>query len=597
MMFWRCTPQRMARLAHEMADVRARMRQEVQQAKSDPNRTATQTTIPQEVAQEIMRREAEASQQAGNPVLNKLRGYVHAASIGFNPAYTLTATSTIPMLGVPELAKTHGYATAIKLVAQNMPEAFRVMKAVFQAKDFEGNANLADRYQVGFRADALRRAGRTEKTIDTIMKADNAGALSGNTNTHYMAGLSSGEIDPSRASMEHKVNAMGLYSETLPRVAMALAAAQAYDARPVPGISRDEFVNKVVNRSQFEYSEGTNSRMLGNHGLAGPLSPIMLSFMNFHTKMIEKLYSEVHTLIKGDTPEERRQAGVFLAGHLVATTLLAGSMGLPVAAAFAGAYDKLTNLFTGKDDTDIEGSYRTWLAHTFGKQAGEAIAKGIPRAFAGIDLEHLGDQNLLPFTGLITDKRKFEDAEDDFYKSMGGALGGELGEFYLGARDLLNGDYMMGAQKILPEGLKGLAEGAYIAQHGYINASGQKLPVSAGGLNVLKEILGFKPGELAEYQDKQRIFSGLQAERQYREQNISTHLAKSVLTGDPASLPYWVNEAVQYQRDHPLMGGPIQSLQRSLMLRARQSAQAQALGGTPLGMRPMDISARSKLGF
>jgi len=319
--------------------------------------------------------------------------------------------------------------------------------------------------------------------------------------------------------------------------------------------------------------------------------------MNFHTKMIEKLYSETHAFLKGATPEERRQAGVFLAGHLVATTLLAGSLGLPMAGAFAGAYDKLANLFTGKDDHDIEGSYRTWLASTFGKQTGEAIAKGIPRAFAGIDLAHLGDQNLLPLTSLLTDKRKFEDAEDDFYKSMAGSLAGEMGEFYLGGRDLLNGDYMMGLQKILPEGIKGLAEGAYINEHGYINAAGQKLPVSAGGLNVLKEVLGFKPGELAEYQDKQRIFSGLQAERQYREQNIATHLSKAILTGDPSSLPYWAGQGVDYQRDHPLMGGPIQSLQRSLMLRARQSAQARALGGTPLGMKPIDLSAQSKLGF
>jgi hypothetical protein len=564
------------------------MHDQVQAAKADPARAYADRTIPQEVANEIMRREAESTIYSGNPALSQVRSFVHTTNIGFNPAYVLTSTSQLLTTGHPELAKYAGYLKAAKFIASATPRALRILRTL----DFPG---------VSPREDKMIAAGNISKRdIATIMRADNDGAISSATYTHMQTELGEG-ADPSKVKVYHWANVLGSSAEILPRIIMALATKDAYDANPKAfgKLSDREAVNSVVNNSQFKYGDATSSRMLGNRGFMGSFTPITMAFMNYHAKMTEKLYMEARDLISKDSsPETRKQAGMFLMSHLIATTALAGTLGLPFAASVASVADKLANTLTGKDDIDVEAMYRTWLAHTFGKDLGETIAKGVPRTALGFDLSHLGDQNLAPFKSvidLITSKRKFEDAADDFLHSWSGSIFGDFEDWIEGSRDLFNGDYALGAQKILPEGLKGIAESYYLGEHGYIDKNGKVLPIKQSSLDILKKAMGLEPAKEAQYKEASKITAGLIDQRTYRQQNISTHLIRAIMTRDPASYQAWLGEAVKFKQDHPQLLGPAATLGRYMSRQMQQQGVSNALGLPPTVAR--DLSLRTNLGF
>ena len=276
--------------------------------------------------------------------------------------------------------------------------------------------------------------------------------------------------------------------------------------------------------------------------------------------------------------------------------MLTGTLGLPGADMFAGIFDKLYATLTGKDDMDIEGLYRTWMANAYGPGVSEVLAKGLPRAL-GIDLSHLGEQDLIPFTEAVKEKRKFEDAADDWIQHMAGPTINEAKDMVVGLRDIVNGDYSIGMEKALPGSLKEFVGAYRLNEIGhYVDNQGRALPITPGALSVLQEALGVKPANEAQYQEASEIKQGLLAQRQYRQQNIGTHLLRAFNTGDTASIAPWMQEAVQYQMDHPGLGGPMQNLQRMIMMSQRGQAQAQALG-IPLGAKPQDVGLQSRLGF
>jgi hypothetical protein len=559
------------------------MRQRVLDAKSDPTLTDNERVAIHDIADEWMQREAYALHPLSNKLIDGVRAVMHTIMIGFSPVYTFTAMSQVPLVGLPELAKTHGFMKSSLHIAGATPDTVKTMAAVVRSPDGA---------EMGFRKSALEGKISANR-LATLMDLDARGGLN-STFTRTMIEHGEDTGSPMQKA-EHWANALGFGAEMTGRVTMAFAAADAYDAHPVKGMSRGDFVEKIVRDSQWDWSAQASSRLLSGYGPFGPYTKISLAFSSWHTKMVGKLYQEVISAAGARGPDAQKEAIKFLAVHAAMTTMVCGTLGLPLANAFAGVADKLAYGITGRDDIDTEGLYRTWLRTMFGKDVGEVLSKGLPRAL-GVDMSHLGDANLLPGTSILTDKRKFEDSSKDFYKSMAGSGAGEISNMYLGARDLMNGDYMRAAIKMLPEGFKGIAEAEYAREHGYINASGDRYNVQPSGADIAKMAFGLDPANLALYEDANRIKTGLLAQRQYRLQNINQHLLRAAQTGDNAGVQSWMQEAVKYQMDHPGLGSPAASFGRNLSRHLRQSMLAQAMG-TPSGVKLPDLSLRNTLGF
>lgn len=567
----------------EVARADAAMAAENEANKRNGALLPAQREIGQDVIRELRRREAEAAWHIPHGFIDTASAAMHTMQVGLNIPYTLTATSQIPMLLHGELAKKYGMVGAAKAIGKASGPAFKALTAVLKS---------ADRAGFGIREDTLKAAGLSDRHVNAIMNAANSGSFT--SFSQSMTAL--GEGASSRATkIKNTLNLLGVASEQLPRLIAAISASDLHTANPgKAGMGHDDYVKNIIDGSQFKWGAGETSRWLGNKGIFGAPTRIMLGFMNFQTQMLQKLYQETHELATNEFGN-RKEAGIFLMSHLAAVTALSGTLGLPFASAAAGAFDKLYASLTGRDDMDIMGSYRTYLAHTFGPDIADVIAKGLPRA-ANLDLSKLGDANLLPGTGFLTDKRKFEDASKDWLKSMAGAGGSEVGNMVLGGRDIMNGDFMLGAMKFAPEILKGAFEGAYYSQHGYVNKDGTPLPIgNPTTYDLVLASMGFDPAHLAQYNEAKRIAQGLQAQRQYREQNISQHLVKAQMTGNENDLSKWITEASDFQMQHPGMGSPLREMPQEFKKQLQAGMIARATNA-PIGVGMMD-PARLSSGF
>lgn len=566
------------------------MRKEVESNQTRTDMSEADKLIGADAHKELMLREAQQAWQVPKSFIDTIRAATHTVGIGANIGYTVLPMSQIFTTVHGELAKKGGYVGAAKHLASSANEAFAMMRAVAYGKD---------RTALGFRESDMRAAkGVSDWGTKVIMDLENRGGLSSYTRSMAdIAEVASSKFERAKGY----ANMLGSTAETYPRVLAALAAAKIHDASLAAGkqwakdIPRGEYVKSVVDESMQRWGPGESSRLTGGKGPLGSVGKLAFAFTQFQTRMIEKLYTETHDLLSKDsTPEIRKEAGMFLASHLIATVALAGTLGLPASSMLAGVFDKLYTGLTGNDNMDVEGAYRSWLTNVFGPTAGDVLAKGLPRAF-GVDMSKLGEQHLLPFSQVMQDKRKFEDVEDDWFKSMAGAAVGELSEAYLGLRDIHNGDYMLGLQKMLPGTLKDVAEAGYLAQHGFVNRAGQKEPIPTTDAAIVMKAMGFKTDAEAKYDEASKITSGLKAQRQYISQNISTHLGRAYMMGDQQGMSTWMEAATQFAHNHPTIPGPIQSLSRTIQKLQTGQGNANAFD-LPLGMKPYDPIA-DRVGF
>jgi hypothetical protein len=256
-------------------------------------------------------------------------------------------------------------------------------------------------------------------------------------------------------------------------------------------------------------------------------------------------------------------------------------------------------LLTGQDDADVTASYRNFLASTFGKNAGEIIARGLPRA-AGMDFAHWGEGNIMPGSDAImafTEKRKLEDMERDWAKSMTGPAVGDVFNLMAAVRDVSNGDYLNGLIRMAPEIIKAPAEAFRLGQRGFVNnLTGQKLPMSASAYDIALTLLAIDPAKQAEYQEVSRDAAGLRNMRELASSNIVRHMEQAYTRGDQGMFNSWMGEAQRWQMEHPGMVPPQVGFQRELENHMRQSAQAQGMG-LPVGVAPRDIGARGALRY
>ena len=321
--------------------------------------------------------------------------------------------------------------------------------------------------------------------------------------------------------------------------------------------------------------------------------------MQWNIHMTNKLYHEVYDAFKGEDAQTRQEARTWLKGHAAAVTMLSGTLGLPAVSVAASVYDIADNLFTNRDDHDLTASYRTFLASTFGKDMGEIIARGLPRA-AGVDFANWGEAEIIPGTAslkVFTEKRKWEDVEKDWFKSIGGPALDQMFQLGMAARDITNGDYLEGLGRFSPGLISGPLKAYQLSTRGFVDSHGQKLPLSSPRAHdYILTALGLKPAGQAEYQEVAREVSGLRAMREASSANISQHLRQAWTKGDQGEFNSWMAEAQQWQIRHPGLLPPQASFGAALTNHMRQLAQARGTG-LPIGVTPQDIGTRGQLQY
>ena len=142
-----------------------------------------------------------------------------------------------------------------------------------------------------------------------------------------------------------------------------------------------------------------------------------------------------------------------------------------------------------------------------------------------------------------------------------------------------------------------MAESLYAGTHGFVDKYG--LPTTGGpptAADLAKMAVGLDPTTLARYNEDKRTMQGIEAQREYHEQNIEQHLVRSMTQHDPDATQYWIEQARDYTMQNPLMGGPLFNMGQTMREHMLQAAQARALG-VPIGVKPLDVRMREATSF
>lgn len=541
-----------------------------------------------EIVDEISKHDNEhANLPKGSKALNQLQAFSGMFFLGANLAYPTVNLVQVPMMALPELGARHGYLKAARAFAKATPEALKIINAIRQQGMKVGLSRAADAVLT---TTAMRKAGSSAKTVEYLMQVAIRGGIDMGGPSMELSrnarGLRGNKVDQTL----RMASALGYYSETLSRLVVALAAHQLHpEGMTVEQKAMDTV--RTLKESMWDYSYVNRSRMLGRNGFMGKLTPLATQFMQYTAMLNEKLYREVHEAIKGDTPEQRAEARRFLAGHLAMTTVFAGTLGLPFASVFAATYDRLKDMFdAGDEPSDIQASFRNGLAGMFGKSAAEVIARGTPRA-AGIDLStRVGEQDILPFSKFIADRRDLKDSLKDLEGRAWGAPTSMMLNMATGAQRLSQGDLVGGFRQMLPLGLSSMLKAYQMSDQGYTDSKGNVLPMTPSTRDILAQAVGFNPSQNAEYNEAR----GDQMQRQGLLQRQSAQLRSQIVSalspgGDREKARELVARALELDRANPAFG-----VMRGIEGAIERRKQAQVLSerfGTPLGLNPKDIQA------
>ena len=572
----------------------AKMARDLEAMNRDPLRSTRDKEIAAGIIEEIIKRQTAAPWRIERGIQDFVIGVNHVYALGLSPGYALQVLSQNPILLWPTLSEKFGYVQSAKAIASVTPRAFKIVEAIFAGKDrLSGVAN----------EDVLRKGGISESDIKKVMGAAIRGDLYSFTQS---AIKETGGKEPLWQRTVRWANIAAVYAELISRTISTLASHELYEKGGGKGMSMDahEYAHYVNDQSMMRWDQDNAARATTKAGgIAGPLSPVMTRFMGYQIKMVETLYRKIGTAFEMDaqnkytTAAERKQAVTearrFLLSHMAAVTTLAGTMGLPAAAWVAGAATKLTGNLPGSLNPtgiswDAQESYREFLSYIFGgnKTMAEVAAHGVPRAL-GFDMaQSFGDDRLLPFLDIMTDRRKIEEAAPDWAANMFGSPWSMVVNFAKGARDIGTGNVLQGMKEMAPTGLKSLIEAYRMSDRGYVDNSGHPMSLTPDARDILAQAVGFTPSKKAEYQEEKRAETGRAEDIQFRSGVLKRNFMMAFRDKNPEAMKAAADAIKEHDRAAPQLaiGPSLKSYAKSWM----EAPELSKAVGLPVGANLRD---------
>lgn len=554
-----------------------------------PNHAHVQSMF--DTMNEVQLRHQQRSQIERIVLGDKLRAVTNVFYLGMSPAYVLTQFTQLGAMLLPELGKTHGFSKSFSAIARATPQAVKLMSAVWAEGRRQGWRHWGD---AAITPSVIQAAGLSAEDTAFVTNMVASGGIDIGAAVRALGWISDGKADSKTESGMRLASSFGLYSEITTRLIAALAAHDLHN--PAGGVSTVDYANHVLNEAMFNYASSNTARYLGKKGVAGPITPMMTQFMQYSAQLMEKLYREFHTAIRGETVESRAVARRFLAGHAVAVTALAGTLGLPFASAAAWAVEKLVDMFDDDDEPfDATAAWRGFLASMFGQKMGEVLARGAPRAL-GFDLSsRVGEQDLLPFTSFLTDRNNWKEAaKTQAFQSFGAQAG--MGVSVMGGvSKIADGDWLSGMLDMMPTAFKNVGKAYTMSDKGYVDARGNSLPITPGAADILYQLVGLTSSTRADYTEKAGDVAQRRISMSRQAAVLRNHIVDATIAGDRGALQDLIPRAVKFDEDSPgfaVLPGVDGAVRRKLTA----SATAKALSA-PLGVRLSDIRGQQLVDY
>ena len=210
----------------------------------------------------------------------------------------------------------------------------------------------------------------------------------------------------------------------------------------------------------------------------------------------------------------------------------------------------------------------------------------------GFDIScRAGEQNLLPFSDFLADRRGWREALGDASSRSIGAGPSMLLNLATGGEKLAQGDALGGMKDFLPTAFKGPTEAFRMTSDGYLDAKGNKLPLSPKATDIMWQLLGFTPAEKAEYSEARQDQAARRGEVTREAGRLRTQITRALLAGNADRARELIQQAQQFDESNPAFA-VIPSLQGSLERQVQARQRAAALR-TPVGVAAEDIAGQA----
>lgn len=533
----------------------------------------------QNVLNELVKREADRPSISKNTFIDKWRAVNHAWFLGMSPSYVIVNLTQLGITLWPELSKKHGFIKAAKAMAKITPMAVRIMAATMAEAKSHGMKRAWDGT---ITAEVLKRANVTGADAKFILRTANSGLFDMGSQSRELGRIIDNNEDSKTELGLRIASAAGYYSEMMSRLIAGMAARELHGDDKT---DLDAYVNTTINEAMFNYSNYNTARATGRLGVLGPATPVAAAFMQYTMQLIQKLYREVNSAFMdvAKTPAEKKEARRFLGAHLAAVTALAGTMGMPLASVFAIATNKMVDILGDDDEPfDAKIAYRNFLADMMGPEVANVIARGLPQAM-GFDVSaRAGEADLLPFSRFMADRRSWKDAAKDLALDTAGSPVSMVLGLLNGASMIAEGDVMAGAVEATPSAIKGPLKAFDMYDDGYKDKSGNKIPMDAGAMDIMWQLIGFKPAKKANYDEAKYSDQAVTGQMTKKATLLRKQIVTALESGDQAGARELLKEAQQWDFDNP-DNQITPTISGTLTRRAKARAEAKVFGA-PLGV-------------
>lgn len=326
----------------------------------------------------------------------------------------------------------------------------------------------------------------------------------------------------------------------------------------------------VTTRSMFDYSTANKPRYMQH-----PTARVILQFKQFPQQMTFFLARNFVNMIKGASPEVRREATARFVGTMGMTSILAGTTGLWGFSTAAAIINAVVNAFgeEGEEPFDFELEYMNWAINTFGTNLGMFLTRGAGNA-AGVDLHSRVSLDNMWFR----DGRKNLDEEEAWRQFLVDLMGPTVGLTVNVARavDLYNqGHADRALETVAPAFIKQPLIAARFAEEGVKTMRGDKLIEDVGPFDLFMQSLGFRPAEIAEIQYYNIQKKGQEQEVLKKRQQLLDLFGLSFMANDAEAGAKARDKIIKFNGQHPSVAIAADSLTRSIKQRLQKSTQAQ----------------------
>ena len=521
-------------------------------------------SLEKDILNEMNRRHEAMQTMRMHPVSGFAGAVGFTWSIGPSIASALVNLSQTPLVTYPLMASKYGYGAAGR----------ELMKAIgIWGRGGKFNMDIGIDIKKGLSGDDLKAIQDLEK-MGAIDLTNTIELMSAGSVDHLE--MAQGKITRKMHDNMRFIGAPFHYAEVANRQVTSLAA---YRLARKAGKTHDAAVEEartLVYDSHFDYSSSNRAR----HMQSNWMRPITM-FKQYSLNMTWLMGRALMQATKDADPEVRRQAQKQLAGMLGGAYFVSGALGMPVAGMVTGMANALQSAFGDDEYWDAEDAARRNLADIFGKDVGEAIARGPARMILPWDIANRTSIDMLDmWMPRLDESAEGKEAGRDFVVGALGPLAGNLVNVFSGVSDFADGHELRGIEKMLPKALKDAVKTArYASEDMRTKRDERLLDEDITATELLGQLIGFSPRRLAEvYEGRNAIKFEEQAIKEARTRMVNQWINAE----DREERAEIVKRINAFNKRHPQerirITGDI--IRRSMRSKARSSEQT--IGGTYL---------------